>query len=69
MCGLPRQPKPICGWSSVRKKRMFGRDRAAAEAAFQADPVGVPFHHLVLVAQIARFDVDRTLALLERAVS
>ena len=29
-------------------------------------PVGVPFHHLVLVAQIARFDLDRTLGLLER---
>ncbi|MCU0254409.1 MAG: lysine--tRNA ligase [Acidobacteria bacterium] len=29
-------------------------------------PIGVPFHHLVLVAQIARFDLDRTLALLER---
>lgn len=42
-------------------------DRALAlsrAAGFR--PVGVPFHHLVLVAQIARFDLDRTLALLER---
>jgi lysyl-tRNA synthetase class 1 len=45
-----------------------GVDSRALELSRAAGftPVGVPFHHLVLVAQIARFDVDRTLALLER---
>ncbi len=45
-----------------------GRDDRALELSRAAGfrPVGVPFHHLVLVAQIARFDVDRTVALLEK---
>jgi len=45
-----------------------GVDSRALELSRAAGftPVGVPFHHLVLVAQIARFDLDRTLGLLER---
>lgn len=45
-----------------------GVDSRALELSRAAGftPVGVPFHHLVLVAQIAGFDVDRAMALLER---
>ena len=43
-----------------------GQPGARASRAAGFTPVGVPFHHLVLVAQIARFDLDRTLGLLER---
>jgi lysyl-tRNA synthetase class 1 len=32
-------------------------------------PIGIPFKHLVVAAQAARFDVDRTLELLERTGS
>ncbi len=45
-----------------------GRDDRSLELSRAAGfrPIGVPFHHLVLVTQIARFDLDRTVALLER---
>lgn len=45
-----------------------GRDDRSLELSRAAGfrPVGVPFHHLVLVTQIARFDLDRTISLLER---
>lgn len=45
-----------------------GRDDRALELSRAGGfrPVGVPFHHLVMVTQIAGFDLDRTLALLER---
>lgn len=45
-----------------------GRDDRALELSRAAGftPIGVPFHHLVLVAQIARFDVDTTVALLAK---
>ncbi len=45
-----------------------GVDSRALELSRAAGftPVGVPFHHLVLVAQITGFDLDRTLGLLER---
>lgn len=45
-----------------------GRDDRSLELSRAAGfrPVGVPFHHLVLVAQIARFDLARTMALLAK---
>jgi lysyl-tRNA synthetase class 1 len=44
------------------------RDDRALELSRAAGfkPVGVPYKHLVLVAQIAQFDLDRTLAILEQ---
>ena len=41
--------------------RALALSRAAGFA-----PVGVPFRHLVVAAQVARFDVDQTLSVLER---
>ncbi len=45
-----------------------GRDDRALELSRAAGfrPVGVPFHHLVLVAQVAGFDPDRVMELLAR---
>ncbi len=45
-----------------------GRDERALELsrAGRFRPVGVPFHHLVLVGQLAGFDAERVIALLER---
>jgi lysyl-tRNA synthetase, class I len=45
-----------------------GRDERALELSRAAGfrPVGVPFKHLVVVAQAARFDLERTLEILER---
>ncbi len=45
-----------------------GRDARALELSRAAgfEPVGVPFKHLVVAAQAARFDVDRTLEILRR---
>lgn len=45
-----------------------GRDdrSLALSRAAGFKPVGVPFHHLVLVAQLGRFDLDRVMALLEK---
>ncbi len=44
-----------------------GRDDRALELSRAGGfhPVGVPFHHLIMVAQVARFDIDRVLSLLE----
>jgi len=46
-----------------------GRDERALELSRAGGflPVGVPYKHLVVVAQIADFDEDRTLAVLHRA--
>ena len=44
-----------------RDERSLALSRAAG-----FDPVGVPFKHLVVVAQAARFDLDAILAILER---
>lgn len=45
-----------------------GRDDRALALSRAAGfrPVGVPFHHLVLVAQIGDFDLDRVIAILEQ---
>ncbi|HJQ98461.1 MAG TPA: lysine--tRNA ligase [Candidatus Polarisedimenticolaceae bacterium] len=45
-----------------------GTDSRALELSRAAgfSPVGVPFRHLVVAAQVARFDVDRTLEVLAR---
>jgi lysyl-tRNA synthetase class 1 len=45
-----------------------GRDERSLELSRAAgfEPVGVPFKHLVVVAQAARFDLDAMLAILER---
>lgn len=45
-----------------------GRDERALELSRAAgfEPVGVPFRHLVVVSQIAGFDVDRVMEILER---
>jgi lysyl-tRNA synthetase class 1 len=45
-----------------------GRDDRALELSRAAGfaPVGVPFHHLVLVAQLGEFDLDRVMDLLAR---
>ncbi len=48
--------------------RAAGRDARAVELSRAAGflPVGVPFRHLVLVAQAARFEVDRVVEILRR---
>lgn len=45
-----------------------GRDERAMELSRAAgfEPVGVPYKHLVMVAQVARFDLDRVMEILER---
>ena len=45
-----------------------GRDERAMDLSRAAgfEPVGVPYKHLVMVAQVARFDLDRVLEILHR---
>lgn len=52
----------------VDDRAASGRDSRALELSRAAGfaPVGVPFKHLVVAAQVARFDVDRTLDVLAR---